>query len=205
MSAGIPAVLCMAALSILIYTGWFSSVADDLAIPRSMILYYLLGAVVLSGFPPVPKDQLIQIDPGFGALLWLFVALAVKMHKKWRLSFASLCLFLGSSLFLWHEISRVETDWSDLSFRAVIVLSLVLIPVCFAKNLGDRVTLAVGGALVAHAWILIFHHEVLKPLIIGNDEYLDTVWICITSVFLVHYSVRAAQEWLRKWRKMGSI
>lgn len=205
MSSGIPAVLCMAALSILIYTGWFPSVADDLAISKSVILFYLMGAIVLTGLPSMPKDQLIQIDPGFIVLIFLFIALTMKIRKKWLVSSISLCIFLGSSLFLWHEISHVETDWSDLSFRGITVLSLVLIPVCFTKKLEEQVTLAIGGGLVTYAWILIFHHEVLKPLIIGNDDYLDTVWICITSLFLLHYSVRAAKEWLRKRKNIGSI
>ncbi|MBA4495621.1 hypothetical protein ACFO25_02845 [Paenactinomyces guangxiensis] len=205
MNPGITAMLCILAFLILIYTGWFPALADDIGYPKPIILLTLCAAAVLTGFHAFPNHMMVQIHPGFLPLAVLFWVFVRKVRKQFLVSFFSLSLFLGSILFLWHELKHVDTDWADPLFRIPAVLLLVLIPVCFTRRFEEQAVLTIAAAMVTHFWILVFHVEMLKPLIIGNADCLDTAWICISTLFMFHYSVRTLGKWIRKRGKVGSI
>jgi hypothetical protein len=205
MSPGILTLLCLTTLFILIMTGWFPHLAEELKTQQKTILSMLLLTIVLTESPFLPIQTTLLIHPGFIALIGLFLALINRISEHSLILLSSIFLFIGSILFFLHEMGHVDTAWNDSTFRTTVLILLVMLPICFTKLLVERCFLLLGSMFVVHIWVLVFHYEMLKPLVIGNDEYLDTVWLCLTGLFLFHHFFRLVVEWVRRRRKVNSI
>lgn len=203
MSAGILSTLCILTLYILIFTGWFSAFTQDLGASRRMIGSFLIMAAVLAQTPAIPVQSTFSIQPGSLTLLGLLYAFGRKTNRQFWVSSSSLAIFLGSALFFWHELTHVDTDWTDPIFRLVALLLFIPIVMGCTKRIEEQIVLVISGFIISHLWILFFHHDMLTPLVLGNDEYLDTVWICLVSLFVLHYALRSLTVWRKRREKMG--
>jgi hypothetical protein len=198
MTSGIPALLCLIILFILILTGWFPYLEADLRIRPKIILCLLLFMILCTASPYLPIQAMFLIHPGLIALIGFFFVLGKQVSEESLLSLSTLLLFFGSILFFLHEIMHIHMDWEDGSFRWLVLMLLVVSPFRFTKSLVERSYILLGSLLVLYVWVILFHYETLRPFVLGDDPYLDTVWICLTTLFLFHHAIGSFVEWMKR-------
>lgn len=186
MDAGILSLLCLVTLFILLSTGWFLRLIEELKWTNRQVRSGLLAMIATLELPSLPEASSIQVHPLFIALLVLFWLFARRVSRLAFLSQVSVSLFVGSLFFLWHEITHVDTLWQDPIFRLMIVTTLLLLSLIWKRTLSEQLFFNLGSLFVVHCWVLFFHHDMIQPLIIGNEEYLDTVCLVLVGTFFLH-------------------
>jgi uncharacterized membrane protein (UPF0136 family) len=198
MTPGIPTLLCLIILFILISTGWFPHLEADLRIRAKTLLFLLFLTILFTESPYLPIQAMFLVHPGFIALIGLFFGLIRQISTDSLLSTSTLLFLFGSILFFLHEIMHTHMAWEDGIFRGFILILLVVFPFRFTKSIAERGYLLLGSLFVLYIWVILFHYETLKPFVIGDEKYLDTVWICLTTLFLFHHVIGSFSEWIKR-------
>jgi hypothetical protein len=187
------------ALSILIATGWLSFLSTELAVSRSMLLFWLSLISCLSFLPPLTIATTYDIHLNYIVLLglWLFFLSRIPINRLFTI--VSLMLMLGSILFLYHEVSQVQLIWKSSHFQWFTVLfasaEAVLASSCFI----ERICLVFGGLSVAQGGILFLYHDQLSPIVFPVEGFLHTFWLTLISLGFIHGILAATPSWLKDW------
>lgn len=205
MSPKILSLLCITSLLVFIQTDWLPKLASDLKVSQNKIQGFLFVSLVLTILPSFPHSSFIQVEPVFFSSAFLFFYLLKHSSFGHYISLIILSLFAGSTLFLFHEWRQLSPYWGNLYLPMIIFILLCLLSLFFSSQLKDQLLICLGGMGVLYGWITLFRYEMLKPLIIGNDEYVDTTWFCLTGMVIVHYSFHWLVELFDKRKKIGAI
>ncbi|TCS93415.1 hypothetical protein [Hazenella coriacea] len=205
MSPGILSLLCITTLLVFIQTDWLPKLELDLQADKKQILGFLVISLAMIILPSFPGSSLIQVGPGWFPGVFLFFYLLKMFPNRGYLALASISLFTGSMLFLIHEWRHLDPDWGNSYFRIVTFSLLCLISFLFSSRLNDQLLICLGGTGILYGWVMFFHREMLKPLIIGKDEYVDTTWLCLMGIVVAHYSFGWLREWIYKRKRIRSM
>lgn len=187
-------------MAILIGTGWFDSIKEDLGLDRSPIVVFLLGEVMISD-QVVTVSSTLQIYGGFLLFLLLFRFLLRRSQNTLYILGSSICLFASVLFFIRERISPVSVG---LTYVIIIVtLWMVILVTCSTySSLKDRMMVISGGIFLAEILRLVFHREELNPVLLGDRMFRDLLWASMLILLLVHYGSRTRQwSLLRYWNR----
>jgi hypothetical protein len=78
-----------------------------------------------------------------------------------------------------------------------MALVLIIPSLFLTKYIQEQLFILLLSLMVTHGWVLFFHREVLKPLVIGYADYLDTVWMVLLGWIVLYYGLRNLHGFLR--------
>ncbi|OYD09734.1 hypothetical protein [Paludifilum halophilum] len=197
MVSGTFSIVCCISLIILIYTGWFGELYEELRLARPVLLFCLLGEVFLSG-EVISLSSSLQFHLG----VLLFFPFLLHILRKTGCSYTvttSLCL-AASLLFLAREWFWMESSGSLYVYR--VIAGLIALGVAFSNSrfLGDRMAVVVGGLMVSEGLSLILHRDAFNPILFGHAEFRDFIWAVLSFLLLLHYGQRYAHRWILRFR-----
>ncbi|SFJ57582.1 hypothetical protein [Thermoflavimicrobium dichotomicum] len=205
MSTGVLAVLSILILFILIYTGWFGGLSADLGWSSLQIAGGLLFAFFITVVSPVQIHPAYEIEPGIFVVFIIFLMLFFRVPSSSILFICLHIIFLGTILFMYHEVTDAQTEWDDFTFRLGTVCLMTIFPLCLRKGLLERLLVQVGALVYAYGLVLLVYKEVFQPLPIGSDDFLDTFWICLIHIMVFHYGSKVVVKNLRKVQEIFSF
>jgi hypothetical protein len=197
-TAGILALLCITILCILFFTGWLPGLEQELSVNKRDLFIFLALSFGLTGRSPWNVNLALQIHPGIFVLFILFFIFLKKISLVRLLRLASFSLCTSSLLFFWHEMFRMSADWSHSVFRMVTAVVLPLGAMAVTKALGEKILFLTLSLLSLHFLLLYFHREVLNPILIGEEAFLDTFWLTMSVFILLTDPVPSFVLWIKE-------
>jgi hypothetical protein len=110
----------------------------------------------------------------------------------------SLSLCAGTLLYLWHELFQKNAGWSNPFFFLLVAALLPLMSLAFAEKLSEQLAFVFLSLFTLHGCFLFFQRDMLKPIPIGAEGFLDLVWSAFAGMILLRYPVRSGYLWLKK-------
>jgi hypothetical protein len=203
LSPGIWSIYLIIVLIILICTGWLSNLIKHLKITRLQLICGLCFVLICQLLPTVDLHPAYEITPGIIGIIGISILLMHKIHSSRIIAIYIKVIALGTGLFIYHEVTHIQTDWSDLSFRLVVISAVTLLPSVSFKQFHEQLLMQLGSLLYLHVLILTVYADMLAPLPIGQKTFLDTCWLSIGYLLSVQYGLKGFFAW-RKIQTNGN-
>lgn len=189
------------ALSIFITTGWLSFLPTRLDISRSTLLFWLITISCFTFLPPLTIFPSFEIQLSYLLMFGLFLYFLFRIPINHLFAMISLMLLIGSILFLYHELARVQMVWTSPHFQIFTVFFSIATAFVTSNILVEQICLIFGGFLLAQCGILYLYHDQFSPIIFPGEGFLHTWWLTFILQILVYGLVVTAPNWRRKgWR-----
>ncbi len=203
LSPGIWSIYSILVLIILVCTGWLSDLSKQLKITRSQLIGGLCLVFLCHFLPTVDLSPSYELTPGIIGIIGISLLLMDLVNRSRMIVIYIKIVFLGTGLFVFHELAHVQTDWTDLSFRMVVISAVTLLPVFRFKQFHEQLLMQLGSLLYLHFLILAVYADMLAPLPIGQKTFLDTCWLSIGYLLTIHYGLKSFFGW-RKMQTNGN-
>lgn len=174
---------------ILLYTNWFPDIEKKLRCSRKIIYFFLLSMVGSEFISPIGLGEFFSIHIGFLLILVTCILFFIQINENQRLPILSVLVSSSTIAFSFHEIYHFHMDWSLSSFRWFLVILFVLGALIAFRDLIGQVVYLWGGYLVTHCMIVFAHQEMLNPLQLGNQDFMDFCWLSMILLVGAHYGI----------------
>ncbi|MFC4078109.1 YphA family membrane protein [Salinithrix halophila] len=202
MIPGTLALLCMASLAVLIRTGWFYGLEEELGMGRRVLFLWLLVQIALSE-SVLPLTPFLQVQPGMFLLFPFLIRVVMKTEETDLFAVSSTLFFAGSLFFLGKEWFWMEPPgWLPWPFLTGIVL--VGVTVLGTRRLHDRTAVWIGGVLLGEGLSLILHRREMSPLLLGDSIMRDFLWSGLSGLVFFHCARNWAADFLRRFQLFGA-
>lgn len=175
---------------ILLYTGWLPTLAKESRYSANTIYFFLLTMLMTSFFSWFRLHERLWIHVSWLLLLVACICLFYQIRAYKRGWFLSVVLSSASIAFSFHEIFHLHTDWTQLSFRVLLLLLFVCGGLLAYRTWVERICYLWSGLIVTDVMILCSHQDMLNPIIIGEQDFLDTCWLLLLFLMLAHFGLR---------------
>jgi hypothetical protein len=196
---GTLALLSSLSIAVLIQTGWFPGLEQQLKWSRPGLVLGLLAVTSLLRVE-VPVGEVLKIQGGMLLLLPFLIRL-IRMKRVMMTDWVPAVSLAGSILFLLHELYWWGPAISESGFRVLGTGVAGGMALFTSRQLHIRLIVAAGGLWMAEWMTLILHRKELNPVVFGAPSALDVFWITWAAILVSHYAIRFMMAWVRQFRR----
>lgn len=173
---------------ILLYTDWLPHFERHVPYSRRLISCFLWVMLSTYWIPRIEVDSgfMIQVGLIFMGLLCLYFFMQI--HQK--LFFLSVLLSSCSIAYCFHEIFHIHLDWTSRSFRFLLIFLFVIGAFVVFKDFLEQMTYLWSGCFLTYGLILWTHREMINPIVVGEQEFMDFSWFAMLILVLLHNWVK---------------
>ncbi|MFD1395055.1 hypothetical protein ACFQ40_04635 [Kroppenstedtia eburnea] len=193
---GTFALLLSLSIAVLIQTGWFSGLEQELKWSRQRLVLGLLAVTALLRVE-VPVGEALKIQGGMLLLLPFLIRL-IRMKRVTLMDLFPAVFLAGSILFFLRELYWWGPAFSENGFRVLGIGAAAGMALLTSRRLHVRLIVAAGGLWLAEWMSLILHRKELNPAVFGVPSALDVFWFTWTAILVSHYALRYASAWVRQ-------
>ncbi len=199
MPTGFVSFLMTSCFAILLSTGWFQGLGQELAetSDRRLVIGLVFSAFV--SFLEMPITERVIIHLHLLPLVILFFRLLVLIKDEIRFVVFSSFLFVGAVLFLIDELKVIEPIWNLQLLDVGVILFLLLCAFGIVHSLQERACILLGGILSAEVFALILYWP--ERQWIGSGEMVSLVWFSLGVLMIMHIGWRRVFHWVKVWKQ----
>ncbi|MDR6224523.1 hypothetical protein [Desmospora profundinema] len=200
--SGGVALVSACSLAVLVQTGWFHGLEEELGVSRRIAGLFLLlqGSVT---YVLIPLGNRWELQVGTLMWMWIFSLLWRRLRDESMITLFTGWMVISSSLFLMQEWFWVEplSRWGEVPGMWLAVT--LPVAAMTTSHLVERLLMVGGGAMLSELFRLVIHRNELTPVVWGEAAWLDRFWLVTGGVLLFHYSFRWAAVRLGRLNPFG--
>lgn len=197
MNAGIMSIIIYVSMVILVLSGWWATLLEQLQWHRTTFVAWLTLFVVASFICISPVSSL-TVNVGLLFLAVLFCVCWRKTPPLQHLAMFSTVTLTGSVCYLIREIALLDPALlilPDIWLQAVVTLLLVAMTV---RGIREQLAVASGGLTLGYLLSLLAHIREMPTIVLGDGAFFDLVWGSFASLIVMHGCLQAVKKYGRR-------
>lgn len=182
-------------LWILLYTHWLPHLEKQLHCSRWQMNLFLVLMILSYWIPLLYLTSRFAVHVGFIFIIFLFFYFFVHVREKVR--FWVMLLSASTIAFTLHWICFLPVDWDDQTVRLFMFSFFAIGSFLPFSSFYERIAFLWGGCLLIHVLLLIVNGEMLNPVVLGEQPFLDFCWFAMLGFVLLEHGIHSLRIHLR--------
>ena len=182
-------------LWILLYTHWLPNLETDLKCSRLLINYFFITMIISTWIPPIYVHNRLAVHVGL--ILILFVTFYFFIQVNEKMIFMTIMLSSSSIAYMLHRFFYFPVDWTSHSFRLLMMVLFVMGAFLAFNQLIERIAYLWSGSIVTHGLIILTNREMLNPIMLGEQTFLDFCGLAMLLLVVIQYGVMPFFTYIR--------